>query len=155
MTPLLQQDHLEMNITLMFNHLKYQCHQVICFTHLSFGMMLRLGTGWWTPIRGSVFCELLPRSYLADLGQFFSSKSTCHIHTYSVHWRCGERQKNLTPQIRGFLRAISLFQNQGTFSKIEGQRLCLWLAHSYIGAPLNSGKYSFFHREALNSSSNM
>ena len=37
-------------------------------------------------------------------------------------------------------RAISLFYNSGAFSKIEVSRLYLWLAHSYIGAPLDSGK---------------
>ena len=37
---------------------------------------LRLGTGWRPPLRGSVFFEQLPRSYLA----IFFAKRACHIY---------------------------------------------------------------------------
>ena len=83
---------------------------------------LRLGTGWWPPIRGSVFFEQLPRSYLAEFGQFFCKKRMPHILPWQRK-KIGVQISFLPPQIGWFLSAVSLFQNWGPLLKIEGQRL--------------------------------
>ena len=51
--------------------LVYPIWLVHCCTRLSPGMILRLGTGWWPPICGSVFLGQLLRAGLVILDHFF------------------------------------------------------------------------------------
>ena len=69
-------------------------------TPLSVGMMLKLGTGWWSPIRGSVFIEQLPRPYLVDFGRLFS-KNACSIH-------CQRREKDCLSKV--YLNPLKFFK---------------------------------------------
>ena len=90
---------------------------------------LRLCKGWWRPIHGSVFFEQLPLSYLPDFGHFFLQK----VHdTYiaGMEEKFGVQMLFKPPQKGWFLRALSLFHNWGSLSKIEGKHL--WWSHRLL-----------------------
>ena len=112
---------------------------------------LRQAIEWWPPIHGSVFFEQLPLSYLPDFGLFFSQK----VHaTYiaGLEEKIGVQILFKPPQIAWFLRAMSLFHNWGSLSKVESKHLwwsyrllllqgqhVVWLFQNR-GASLNSGE---------------
>ena len=81
-----------------------------CCTRLSVGIMLQGGTGWRPPIRGSVFFEQLPRSYLADVGQFFHQKA------HAIYIDDGGKDKKINPSNQ----MVPVSRTKGPFPKLRG-----------------------------------
>ena len=90
---------------------------------------LRLGTGWWLHIHGSVFFEQLPLSYLPDFGHFFLQKVHAK-YIAEVEEKIGVQILFKPPQIGWFLRAMSFLNNWGSLSKTRAMHL--WWSHKLL-----------------------
>ena len=75
-------------------------------------MILRLGTGWEPPLRGSVLFKQLLRFYLSNFGRFFAK------HVWPIH--CPSGEKDCGPN---FILAPSnqvVFKGGVTFPELRG-----------------------------------
>ena len=81
--------------------------------------LLRLGTGWEPPIRGSEMFERFPRPNLTDFFHFFCKKHMAYPFP-NITFFLGRAQNFFPPQNWPFFWVPPLFQNWGPIPKIEG-----------------------------------
>ena len=81
--------------------------------------LLRLGTGWEPPIRGSEMFERFPRPNLTDFFHFFCKKHMAYPFP-NITYFFGRAQNLFPSQNWPFFWVPPLFQNWGAFAKIEG-----------------------------------